>query len=140
MSKLEQAIQLATQLHAGQVDKAGEDYIKHPLRVMAAVKDETEKIVAVLHDTLEDTEITFTELEATFGTVVADAVQALSKQRGEDYFAFIDRVKQNPIAVKVKIADLQDNSNLSRLPAISGQDLQRVEKYQQALNMLKADS
>lgn len=136
MSKLEQAIQLATQLHAGQVDKAGKDYIEHPLRVMHSVNGDTEKIVAVLHDTLEDTAITFEELENLFGSVIASAVKTLSKAEGEDYFDFIKRVKQNPIAVTVKVADLQDNLDASRLETITEKDLKRFEKYQKALRLL----
>ncbi len=137
MSKLEQAIQLATKLHSKQVDKAGRNYIEHPLRVMNAVEGETEKIVAVLHDTLEDTAITFEALEDSFGFVVASAVKTLSKTENEDYFEFIDRIKQNAIATKVKIADLQDNSDLSRLETVTEQDLNRREKYQKALRILK---
>ncbi|MBD1911467.1 MULTISPECIES: HD domain-containing protein [unclassified Leptolyngbya] len=136
MQKLEQAIQLATRLHAGQVDKAGEDYIQHPLRVMNAVEGETTKIVAVLHDTLEDTPITFEELEGQFGSDVASAVQALTRLEGEDYFDFIERVKQNAIATTVKIADLKDNMNLSRMATITEKDLARHEKYKKALQLL----
>jgi (p)ppGpp synthase/HD superfamily hydrolase len=137
MSKLAEAIQLATKLHAGQVDKAGKDYITHPLRVMSSVEGETEKIVAVLHDTLEDTSITFEELENLFGSAVANTVKTLSKLENEDYFDFIDRVKQNPVAVKVKIADIKDNLDLSRLKTITERDLVRFEKYQKALLKLK---
>jgi (p)ppGpp synthase/HD superfamily hydrolase len=136
MSKLEQAIELATRLHAGQVDKAGEDYIHHPLRVMNAVNGETEKIVAVLHDTLEDTPVTLAELEHLFGEAIASAVNALSRSDGEDYFEFIERVKQNSIAVTVKIADLQDNMNLSRIATITERDRARQKKYQKALSLL----
>jgi len=136
MNRLEQAIQLATQLHAGQVDKAGEDYIHHPLRVMRAVEGETAKIVAVLHDTLEDTAMTLPELENTFGLEVAQVVHTLTRSPGEDYFDFIQRVKGNAIARAVKIADLHDNMNLSRLPAITEKDLARNEKYRKALALL----
>ncbi|HEY9700089.1 MAG TPA: HD domain-containing protein [Trichocoleus sp.] len=137
MSKLEQAIQLATRLHNGQVDKAGERYIEHPLRVMNAVDGETEKIVAVLHDTVEDTGVTITELEDLFGSLVAAAVEALTRLAGEDYFDFVRRVKQNPIAAKVKVADIKDNMNLTRLKTISDQDLRRNEKYKEALSILQ---
>jgi (p)ppGpp synthase/HD superfamily hydrolase len=140
MSKLAQAIQLATQLHEGQVDKAGKNYIEHPLRVMNSVEGEVEKMVAVLHDTLEDTAITFEELETLFGTVVASAVAALSRKDGEEYFDFIHRLKENPIAVKVKIADLKDNMDLSRLDKVSDHDLQRYAKYEKALQMLTSST
>lgn len=137
MTKLQAAIQLATRLHTGQLDKAGADYITHPLRVMDAVTGETEKIVAVLHDTLEDTAITFQELEQQFGETIANAVQTLSRQEHEDYFDFIERVKGNAIAVQVKIADLQDNMNLSRLKTVTQKDLDRIAKYQTALQILQ---
>lgn len=137
MQKLEQAIQLATRLHKGQVDKAGEDYIQHPLRVMNAVEGETAKIVAVLHDTLEDTDITFEELETMFGQEIAIAVQTLSRLEGEDYFDFIERVKENAIAIKVKIADLKDNMNLNRIATVTEKDLVRIEKYKKALQLLQ---
>lgn len=137
MSKLEQAIQLATKLHKGQVDKAGKSYIEHLLRVMNAVEGETAKTIAVLHDTLEDTNITFAELESLFGTVVASAIRTLSRRGSEDYFDFINRVKEDSIAVKVKIADLEDNMDLSRLKEASKSDLERNTRYQKALRILK---
>lgn len=136
MVKLEQAIALATTLHAGQVDKAGQAYIHHPLRVMNTVNSETEKIVAVLHDTLEDTPVTVEQLEHLFGEAIASTVKTLSRLDGEDYFDFIERIKQDAVAVTVKIADLQDNMDLSRLATITAQDLARQKKYQQALDIL----
>lgn len=136
MSNLEEAVQLARELHAGQVDKAGEDYIEHVLRVMAAVEGDTTKMVAVLHDTLEDTAITLEELETRFGAVVAHAVQVLTRQEGEDYFDFIERIQQDPIARRVKLADLQDNMNLSRLTQVTETDLKRLKKYQRAFSLL----
>jgi GTP diphosphokinase / guanosine-3',5'-bis(diphosphate) 3'-diphosphatase len=137
-AKLEQAIQLATHLHAGQVDKAGKPYIEHPLRVMASVTEETEKIVAVLHDTLEDTSLTVEAIDHLFGPDVAFAVKALSKLDGEDYFSFIKRVQLNAIAVKVKLADLKDNMDLSRLEKVTDRDLLRHAKYKEALKILEA--
>ncbi|MGC8711953.1 MAG: HD domain-containing protein [Leptodesmis sp.] len=138
-AKLAQAIHLATAYHQGQVDKAGQPYIQHPLRVMHAVAGETEKIVAVLHDTLEDTAITLEEITSNFGTEVAEAIVALTKNKDEDYFDFIRRVKRNAIATKVKIADLQGNLDLSRLSVVTEKDQARVSKYQQALVMLLED-
>lgn len=137
MTRLEQAIELATRLHLGQVDKAGKPYIGHPLRVMNAVEGETAKIVAVLHDTVEDTPLTVEEVETLFGTEVAVAVQALSKAEDEDYFDFIDRVLQNPISIQVKIADIQDNMDLSRLATVTDRDLKRLERYRKALDILQ---
>lgn len=135
-AKLRQAIGLATSCHQGQVDKAGRPYIEHPLRVMNAVEGEVEKIVAVLHDTLEDTTITVEEIDASFGAEVAQAIVALTRSGDEDYFDFIRRVKQNEIAAKVKIADLQDNMDLSRLSVVMEKDRIRQAKYEKALAML----
>lgn len=134
------AIALATTLHRGQVDKAGKPYIEHPLRVMQSVEGgETEKTVAVLHDVLEDTPITYEDLRREFGETVADAVKALSRNDGEDYFDFIKRLKSNAIAVSVKRADLKDNMDLSRLTHLTEQDMMRYEKYARALAMLESD-
>lgn len=135
-TKLTQAIHLAISYHKGQVDKAGKPYIEHPLRVMNAVEGETEKIVAVLHDTLEDTSISLEEIEAGFGSEVAAAILAVTRNKDEDYFDFIRRVKGNAISTKVKIADLQDNMNLSRLPVVTEQDRLRTSKYEKALTAL----
>lgn len=134
--KLKEAIHLATSCHKGQVDKAGKPYIEHPMRVMSAVAGEVEKIVAVLHDTLEDTAITLEELESRFGTEVTEALVALTKNKDEDYFDFIQRVKENEIAVKVKIADLKDNMDLNRLSVVTEKDQTRQVKYEKALAML----
>lgn len=139
-AKLTQAIHLAISYHRGQVDKAGKPYIEHPLRVMDAVEGETEKIVAVLHDTLEDTGITLEEIESGFGSEVTAAIVALTRNTDEDYFEFICRVKGDAIATKVKIADLQDNMNLSRLPVVTEQDRLRTSKYEKALTVLLQDT
>lgn len=134
---LSRAIILATELHEGQVDKGGNPYILHPLRVMTNVKSLEGKIVAVLHDTIEDTDITVEDLifKGFTGDIV-EAVELLSKPKQEDYIKYIKRIKENSLAREVKIADLQDNMDLSRLKEITEKDLKRVEKYKKAYNIL----
>ncbi len=134
---LDKAVSIAKLAHQGQVDKAGVDYINHPLRVMNAVDDEKEKIVAVLHDVVEDSEITLKDLrQQGFDDDVIIAVGCLTKLPGESYLQFIGRVKSNRLAKKVKLQDLKDNMDLSRLKTVSETDLARVEKYRQAMTVL----
>ncbi len=109
MKDIERAILLATNLHRGQVDKSGNAYILHPLRVMLGFSDDLEMIVAVLHDVMEDCGYGVHELVDSFGREVADAVEALTRREDETYADFILRAKANPIARKVKIADIRDN-------------------------------
>lgn len=137
MATLERAIQLATEAHQGQVDKAGHPYILHPLRVMFRVKTIEERIVAVLHDTIEDTSLTADDLQREgFSSRVVEAIQCLTKIPGESYDQFIDRVKDNVLASRVKRADIRDNMDLSRLPSVNEKDLTRMKKYHTALNRL----
>ena len=137
MTDLDNAIILAVQAHSGQVDKAGAPYILHPLRVMLACVTEAEKIAAVLHDTVEDTGLELGLIRHRFGAAVANAVDALTKRAGESYTSFIRRCALDPIARKVKLADLNDNMRLERLgrePTI--EDLRRHDKYGEAKNHL----
>lgn len=110
MSTLQRALEIATQAHQGQFDKAGNDYIGHPLRVMEMGKTENEKIVGVLHDVVEDTDWTFEALAAEgFSEEVIAALRCVTKlSENENYDDFIERVKKNPLAVAVKINDLSD--------------------------------
>ena len=134
---LDRAIELAKQHHEGQTDKAGKPYIEHPLRVMNQVESEEEKIVAVLHDIVEDTDISLDDLRNEgFSKEVVDAVECLTKQDGENYDSYIERISFNPLAVKIKLADLEDNRDLTRLPEVTDKDLERVEKYDKALEKL----
>ena len=134
---LDRAIELAKQHHEGQTDKAGKPYIEHPLRVMNQVESEEEKIVAVLHDIVEDTDISLNDLRNEgFSEEVVSAVECLTKQDGENYDSYIERISFNPLAVKIKLADLEDNSDLTRLPEVTDKDLERIEKYDKALEKL----
>lgn len=138
---LERAISIAVEAHRGQLDKAGAPYILHPLRVMLAVSTEQERIVAVLHDVLEDCP-TWTPARLVsegFGPEIITALMLLTRQRGETYTAFIERLKPNALARTVKLADLADNANLSRLPIVTDKDRARREKYELArLELLAA--
>ena len=138
MSTLERAIKIATEAHKGQYDKAGNDYIGHPLRVMDMGRTEEEKIVGVLHDVVEDTEWTFAQLAAEgFSQEVIDALQCVTKlSENENYDDFIERVKKNPLATAVKINDLSDNMDIRRLPYLSDKDVKRLKKYLKAYKKL----
>ena len=111
MSTLERAIEIATEAHRGQYDKVGNDYIGHPLRVMAAGKTTEEKIVGVLHDVVEDSGWSFERLAAEgFSGEIIEALRCVTKlSENEPYDKFITRVKENPLAVAVKLNDLMDN-------------------------------
>ena len=122
----------------GQVDKAGQPYIHHPLRVMQNVQHPNAKIVAVLHDILEDTATSVTDLRSLgFDENIIHAVLAVTKQDGESRFQAMQRTVKNPIACEVKLADLRDNMDLSRLPKISAKDLIRYKQYQKVQKILK---
>ena len=141
MSTLERAIQIATEAHKGQFDKAGREYIGHPIRVMEMGKTEDEKIVGVLHDVIEDTDWTFERLEAEgFSQEVINALRCVTKtSENENYDDFIDRVKKNPLAAAVKINDLTDNMDIRRLPYISDKDVKRLKKYLKAYKRLTGE-
>lgn len=135
---LENAILFATKAHKGQTDKGGKPYIFHSFRVMLSCEKQEEQIAAVLHDVLEDTDSTKEDLQkAGFSEEIIKAVVCLTKQKKEDYFDYIQKVKQNEIARVVKLADLQDNMNLKRLSVITEKDKERVKKYQKAKELLE---
>ena len=134
---LERAIEIAVRAHAGQVDKAGQPYILHPLRVMFAVKSLHERMAAVLHDVVEDTQVTLDNLRAEgFPTEVLDAVSALTKTKGEARIAAAKRAAENPIARVVKLADGADNMDLSRISQPTEEDFARLKEYEQVRALL----
>ena len=136
---LERAIALAAVAHAGARDKAGAAYILHPLRVMARVEGEDRQIAAVLHDIVEDTPVTLDQLrELGFSEEVVAGVAALTKRRGDeaDYFGFVERAGQNTIARPVKLADIEDNMDLSRIAKPTERDEARVIRYRRARKLL----
>jgi (p)ppGpp synthase/HD superfamily hydrolase len=139
MSIIEKSLEIALQAYAGQTDKAGKTYILHPLRLMAKMQDEHEMAVAILHDVIEDSDYTAEDLlSAGIPAVVVDAVHVLTKTKGEDYDQFVARVLTNPLATKVKIADIEDNINVLRLEQVGEKDLERVAKYHKAWKTLKS--
>ncbi len=137
MSNLDKAIAIASKAHAGQVDKAGRPYILHPLRLMLKFRNEDEMIVAVMHDVVEDSDISLDELKNSgFSEVVTQAIDCLSKRNGESYEDFILRIANNALARKIKVEDIKDNLDLTRIEHLDAKDLARVEKYHRALNFL----
>ena len=138
-SQSERAYEIAKKAHLGQVDKAGEDYIKHPEKVASFVKTDEEKAVAYLHDVIEDTELTLEDLyEYDFSKEVIEAVDIITKKRGEDYQSYLNSVKKNKLARAVKLADLRHNSDLTRLIKVTEKDIKRKEKYQKAIDFLNS--
>ncbi|WJQ79806.1 HD domain-containing protein [Brevibacillus brevis] len=137
MSTLEKAIYIATQAHEGQVDKGGNPYILHPLRIMLKMSTVETMISAVLHDVLEDTDVTVEELRNEgFSEEIIAAVIALTRNDDETYMEFVGRTKQNPIARLVKLGDLEDNSDLSRIPEPTEKDYERLLRYKRAIKEL----
>ena len=133
----ELAFEIAKTAHAGQTDKAGLDYILHPLQVAAEVTTDEEKAVALLHDIIEDTDVTASELLAKgLPDNVVEAVEALTKKHNQNYAAYLAGVKKNRLATAVKLADLKHNSDLSRLEKITQKDRERAEKYRKAIEYL----
>ena len=130
---LEKARKIAEKAHAGQRDKGGHPYILHPVRVMERCETEMEKITAMLHDALEDSDYTLEDLRKEgFADEILEALVCLTHLEGEAYMAYIERVCENPLAVKVKYADLQDNMDLSRITYPTEKDFARLEKYKKA--------
>ena len=131
------AIKLAYIAHKDQYDKAGLPYITHPLHLAECMDDEYTTIAALLHDVVEDTDITLDDLAKEFPKEVIDALKLLTHQKSIPYMDYVAKIKTNDIAKAVKIADLKHNSDLTRLDNITDKDLERIKKYQEALELLK---
>lgn len=139
MSTLEQAIAIAAKAHEGQVDKAGAPYVLHPLRLMLRLSGAEERITAVLHDVVEDCGISFETLRTEgFSEQVIEAIDSVTRRPEESYDAFVLRAASNPIGRRVKLADLEDNSDLSRIANPTTHDYERVEKYRRAIGAILA--
>ena len=138
MTLLEKAIHIALKAHNGQKDKAGCEYILHPLRVMLQMKTQEEKIIAILHDAVEDSDYTIQDLkDEGFGEEILNSVELLTRDiKGEAYEDFIRKIKTNPIVTKVKIADLEDNMDIKRIENIKEKDLERLRRYNWAWHFL----
>ncbi len=134
MNTLEKAISIAAVVHAGQTDKADAPYILHPFRIMMKMKSYDAMVVAVLHDVVEDgrgvNSWTFERLRTEgFSEEVVAAIDCVTKRPGETYEQFVERAAANPIALEVKLADLEDNMNVLRMKEMEEKDAQRVRKY-----------
>lgn len=133
----EKAIMIATKAHAGQKDKAGAPYLLHVLRVMMSVEKMDERIVALLHDVVEDSETTIEELaNEGFSKKILRAVELLTKTEHKTYEDYIQEIKRNELARVVKSADLKDNMNISRLKTLTENDKLRIKKYKAAYKFL----
>lgn len=130
------AYYIASKAHEGQTDLGGKDYFLHPQKVADKFSDYTLKTVAILHDTIEDTWVTEELLRKLFPGLICDAVVALTRKSDESYGEYIKRLSSNPLARIVKIADLEDNLDLSRLKEITNEDLNRAKKYSKWRNWL----
>jgi len=136
-SMVDLALSIARKAHEGQLDKAGVDYIEHPIYVASQVDTEEEKAVALLHDVIEDSPVSAEELlQAGLPETVVTAVQVLTKKKEQDYQTYLETVKKNPLARLVKLADLKHNSDLSRLSSITEKDRERLKKYKKAIDFL----
>lgn len=131
------ALELAVEKHKNQTDKAGNPYILHPLHVMENVNSKEGKIVAILHDIIEDTDVTEDYLlKIGLSKRIVDAVVALTRSEDIDYQGYIKTLSSNPLAKEVKLADLEHNMDLKRLPTLEKKDLERNRKYQIAYHYL----
>ena len=132
------AMRIAYAAHAGQTDKSGVPYIFHPIHVAEQMHTETETVVALLHDVLEETAVTREELSAAgFSSQVLTALESLTRGRNEDYLEYIRRLAPNPLARTVKLADLDHNADPSRLETLTPKDAARLEKYRKAIALLR---
>lgn len=137
MNDLTLAISIACKAHHAQTDKGGKPYILHPLRLLMKFEDPQKMVVSVLHDVVEDSDVTIQNLkESGFSDEVVAAIDCLTKRPGEIYENFISRILTNELARCVKIEDLRDNMDISRLRRISDIDLARIAKYHVALQRL----
>jgi (p)ppGpp synthase/HD superfamily hydrolase len=138
MSTLEKAIEIAARAHTGQVQKNGLPYILHPLRIMFQVDLLEDKMVAVLHDVVEDTDVTLDDLrQAGFSEEVVEGVRLMTRVDGQDYGEYIEAIKANPIARNVKLADMRNNIDLLRIPELNNNDLKRSRKYHKYIRFLE---
>jgi len=134
---LEKAISIALSVHKGKTDKGGNPYILHPLRVMLDMTTIEEKIVAVLHDVVEDSHTTIQNLrEENYSEEILDALTLLTKNQNQTYNEYILEIKKNTLATKVKLADLRDNMDKKRLLNPNKKDIARINKYKIAYSLL----
>ena len=139
MPTLEHAIALAVKAHQGQLDKYGRPYILHPLRVMFRLETELEQIVGVLHDVIEDSDLTFDDLrQMGYSEAVLTALDGVTRREEETYDEFVTRSQAQPVSRRVKLADLEDNMDLRRLPVeMTEEDFERLKRYRRAWERLR---
>lgn len=139
LSLLEKAIEIALRAHAGQTGKDGAPYILHPLRLMSRMATDDQRIAAVLHDVIEDSSITLDDLRSEgFPEPILEVVKLLTHEEGISYEAYIERLKNHPVARRIKLADLKDNSDIRRLSGIEDRDIERLRKYHKAWQILRS--
>ena len=131
------ALRLCFEAHKNQVDKGGSPYVFHPFHLAEQMKDESSTIVALLHDVVEDTDYTFADLRHMgFESEVIEALRLMTHDENIPYMEYIEKIRENPIARAVKLADLKHNSDLTRLDAVDERILERKEKYSPAIRLL----
>ncbi|MBE5944137.1 MAG: HD domain-containing protein [Lachnospiraceae bacterium] len=138
MSLLETASLVAYAAHYGQTDNSGIPYIEHPRKVASFLSDERDKVLAMLHDVIEDTFLTEGDLRPVFGDDIVDTLLILTKGEGEDYFDYIGRITGNQSAIRVKMADIKHNSDMTRISNPTQRDFDRLAKYKKAEEILRA--
>ena len=136
--KEKKAYEIAKKAHKGQVDKAGVDYINHPLTVASKCQSEDERIVALLHDVVEDTDVTLEDLSKVFDKHIIEAIDAITHREGVSYEDYLLNLKKNELALQVKLKDIENNMDLSRIKNPTQKDYGRLEKYRFALNVLNS--
>jgi len=140
MPTLEDAILLAVEAHRGRVDKLGMPYVLHPLRLMGRMTTATEQMAALLHDVIADSDHTLESLRAlSYDDAVIDAINHLTLRDSEAFDEFIERLKRNPAARQVKIADIEDNMDLRRWPEIGERERERLSRYRRAWETLNRE-
>ena len=132
------ALMISFDAHKDQTDKSGMPYVYHPFHLSEQMDDEYSACVALLHDVVEDTDITLDELSKEFPKEVTDAIAIMTHDDNVPYLDYVREIKKNPLAAKVKLADLKHNSDLSRLDKVDDKALKRVEKYKKAISILIA--
>lgn len=137
MNHLEKAIAIALRVHEGQTDRYGHPYIIHPLYVMLQMDSEAEMTAAVLHDVIEDSETTLEDLRAEgFSEAVLEAVRLMTHDEADSYEAYVRKLKPNPMARKIKLADLEHNMDIRRMDRVQEKDMARLERYRAAWETL----
>ena len=132
------ALKLCFEAHKEQTDKSGMPYVFHPFHLAEQMADEATTVVALLHDVVEDTELTFEDLEKQgFNDEIIKALMLLTHEKSVPYMEYVGEIKKNKIATKVKLADLKHNSDLTRLSVVDEKALNRKEKYEKAIKFLE---